>query len=308
MVILRPTLRQIEYFIAIAETGSFSQAAFALGVSQPALSAQFSDMEMSLEVKLLERRSRGVILTEAGRIALSHARQILAETRALKTAMRAHSSPFSGKLNVGVLASIGAYFLPEVARQLHARYPALRLYITENHTIGLETALISGELDVIISAWRDHSDLEHVHLFDETLYICSALDDDVMAESTPVRIEDLKSRALINLGDGFGLSQTIEELAERAGGHVSLDYRGVSLDAARQMSIMGSGIAVLPSLYALTEARRDPDFVVRLIDHPMAINSVNLVWRKTNPMRDAFFALAEELLQIKAQMPDELFA
>ena len=87
----------------------------------------------------------------------------------------------------------------------------------------------------------------------------------------------------------------IQAIAEAAGAHVSSEYEGTSLDAIRQMAEMGAGVAVFPSLYALTEARRDPDLVVRRIDDPIARREVSLIFRQTSPLKDRLVQLAEEL-------------
>lgn len=302
---MRPTIRQLEYLIVVAETGSFSRASKRLGVSQPALSTQFADMEASLGVKLVERRNKGLLLTEAGNIALSHARRIYEENHAMRRALKVLTKPFTGNLKIGVLPSIGAYFLPDVTRQLHARYPELRLQIAEARTIELETSLSEGTNDVIISAFRPHPELEAIHLFDETLWICTAVENPLMAETGPIKLSELKGQSLINLGDGFGLSHIIETLAYQAEATVSREYRGVSLDAARQMAVMGAGVAVMPSLYALTEAKRDAAFVIRRIDHADAIHGVHLIWRRTSPLRSMFSVLAQELIAIKHGMSIE---
>jgi LysR family hydrogen peroxide-inducible transcriptional activator len=76
----------------------------------------------------------------------------------------------------------------------------------------------------------------------------------------------------------------VQKLAEVAGAHVSTEYEGTSLDAIRQMAGMGAGVAILPSLYALVEAQKDPYQVVRPINHPLASRQISLVWRADSPL------------------------
>lgn len=99
-------------------------------------------------------------------------------------------------------------------------------------------------------------------------------DDPLLRGHTPVTAADLKGRPLLALSPEFTLADVVEHLASEVGAYVSSDYQGGSLDAVRQMPVMGAGIAVLPSLYALAEAIRDPEFVVRRIDHPLALHEV----------------------------------
>ncbi|MBI1340369.1 LysR family transcriptional regulator [bacterium] len=303
---MRPTLRQLQYLVAIADTGRFHKAARVLNVSQPALSAQVAEMEAFLGAPLVERGAKGARLTETGADIVARARLVLQEVEQIQQIARQRAAPFAGRLRLGVLPSIGAYFLPIATRRLHAIYPDLRLFIEEGSTTALRAGLTDGAFDVIISTPGDDADLEHIPLFSETLWICTAPDDPLMAETSPVTLPELAGRPLISLGPGFRLSQIIENLATLAGAHVSSEYRGVSLDAARQMSVMGAGVAVLPSLYALGEAVRDPDFNVRRIDHPEAVHDIALFWRRSSPFGEAFAQLAEELIAIKQTIPDDL--
>ena len=88
----------------------------------------------------------------------------------------------------------------------------------------------------------------------------------------------------LSLGYGHRLSMIVQKLAEAAGAHVSTEYEGTSLDAIRQMAGMGAGVAILPSLYALVEAQKDPYQVVRPINHPLASRQISLVWRADSPL------------------------
>src|SRR5690606_29385330 len=91
-------------------------------------------------------------------------------------------------------------------------------------------------------------------------------------------------RELLTLGFGHRLSIMAQKLADAAGAHVSAEYEGTSLDAIKQMSAMGAGVAILPSLYALVEARRDPTLNIRRIDHKQFRLDISLLWRDGSPM------------------------
>lgn len=304
---MRPTLRQLEYLVSVAENGSFSRAAKELGVTQPALSAQFAEMEAYLGAPLIERSPKGIFLTHVGQIALQHAKAILQDTREFRLAVKNATEPFSGLLKLGVLPSIGAYFLPLLTRRLHKKYPKLRFQIWENGAAHLTSALISGEHDVIFSEDSDHPALDSTHLFTESLWICAAVDDELMSSDTPVGIDALKDKTLISLGSESGFNQTIQKLAKLARANVSHEYRGGSLDASRQLAVMGAGVAVLPSLYALNEARRDPNFIVRRIDHPDAFQAISLSWRKSTPHSEMFTRFAEDVIEIKSKFMQDMF-
>lgn len=292
---MRPTLRQLQYLVAIAETGKFGEAAKRTNVSQPSLSAQIADMEEYLGSTLIERGRHGALLTPIGEEAVRRARMILRDVEDLKAVLSSDGGSLTGRIRLGVLPTIGPYLLPSVTRHLHAKYPEFRLSVREERSIDLDAHLQDGRFDTVISTADDHPNAEATPLFEESLWVCAAPDDPIAASAGDVRLANLKGRQLISLGVNHRLNHKIQAIADAAGAHVSSEYEGTSLDAIRQMAEMGAGVAVFPSLYALTEARRDPDLVVRRIDDPLARREISLIWRHTSPLKERLLQLAEEL-------------
>ncbi|MEM6900299.1 MAG: LysR substrate-binding domain-containing protein [Pseudomonadota bacterium] len=292
---MRPTLRQMQYLVAIADTGRFSEAAKRLHVSQPSLSAQIADMEAGLECVLLERSRSGAFLTPIGKEVVRRARLILSEVEDMKAVTRETVLGLAGRLRLGVLPSVGPYLLPSATKKLHNQFPELRLLVSEERTVDLETHLADGAFDLIISTPEDHSAHASEPLFDENFWICAAPDHELSTSKEAVRLSSLRGEPLLSLGPGHRLSQHIAELARKAGGHVGEEYQGTSLDATRQMAVMGAGVAILPSLYVKLEAQRDKDLTVRPIKDPSAQRTISLIWRQGSPLRDKFNAIAEVL-------------
>lgn len=299
---MRPSLRQIEYFVAVAEHGAFGVAADHLAVTQPSLSKQLATMEDELGAKLFERTSRRVTLTPLGRKLLPKARAILQDAREFRALARGSVGLFGDRLAIGVLPSIGAYFMPIANRRLHQLYPDLRLVVREAATKQLLTELQDGRIDAVIGTRTNDPDIASIPLFSETLWICAASDDPLSASEQPVGLTDLANRPLLALSPEFTLADIVERLAQEAGTFISRDYQGASLDAVRQMAVMGAGVAVLPSLYALAEAVRDPEFRVRRIDHPDAEHGILLHWRRASPLDADFRQLAEHLIAVKQEI------
>ncbi|HEV8033882.1 hydrogen peroxide-inducible genes activator [Yoonia sp.] len=299
---MRPTLRQIEYFVAVAEYGAFGAAADALAVSQPSLSKQLSTMEQELGIRLFERTSRRVSLTPTGRAVLARGRSILRDVRDFKAIARGTTSLFAAKLSIGVLPSIGAYFMPIANRRLHNLYPDLRLVIQEGATRPLLQLLKDGTIDAVIGTPTNEPEFDSAPLFEEALWVCAASDDPISLGSGPVTLSDLANSPLLSLSAEFRLNDIVEQLARKAGTYLSRDYEGGSLDAVRQMAVMGAGVAILPSLYALAEAVRDPEFKVRRLDHPDAVHPVALHWRRTSPAAEDFISLAKDLIIVKQEI------
>lgn len=295
---MRPTLRQLQYLVAIADTGRFGEAAERLHVSQPSLSSQIAEMEASLGTVLLERGRHGASLTPIGTEIVQRARRILGEVEELKAAARHSEGQLHGRMRLGVLPSIGPYLLPEAAKRLHTLFPDLRLALREERTIDLDAHLSDGRLDAVISTAEDHPSCKSLPLFQEDLWICTAAEDPLGAEPAPLRLNQLKGKELLSLGYGHGLSQIVSELARKASAHVSTEFEGTSLDAIRHMAVMGAGVAVVPSLYVASEVRWDQDLVARRLAHSGARRRISLIWRATSPLASQFDRLGEVLRDV----------
>lgn len=302
---MRPTFRQLQYLVAIADTGKFGEAAKRLHVSQPSLSAQIMDMEAQLDCPLVERGRHGAFLTPIGEEVARRARVILMEVEDMKAVTRETASGLAGRLRLGVLPSVGPYLLPNATKQLHSRYPELRLSVREERTVDLEMNLLNGQFDVIISTAKEHAAHAHAELFKETLWICAAHDDPLAESREALPLSELKGRPLLTLGPGHRFSRLIGEVARKSGAYISEEYQGTSLDATRQMAVMGAGIAVLPSLYVKLEAARDKDLCLRPLRDEIAQRTISLIWRKQSPLAQKYKVLASILKDTAANLLTE---
>lgn len=302
---MRPTLRQLQYLVAVAETGRFSEAAKRVNVSQPSLSAQVARMEEELGVTLFERATCGALLTPKGADILARARAILRDVEDLRASARQESEDLEGLVRLGVLPTIGPYLLPLATRQLHARFPQLRFSVREERTMDLKAHLHSGEYDTIISMTDDMAGTSSLPLFEEKLWICIAPDDPLATCHTPIGPAHLEGRELLSLGHWQNLNLRVQALANTAGAHVNTEYAGTSLDSLRQMAEMGTGVAILPSLYALSEMRRDPHLIIRRIDYPQASRTISLIWRDSSPISGKLETLSDVLKNAAIELLDE---
>jgi len=285
---MKPTLRQMEYLVAIADTGTFGEAAKRTFVSQPSLSAQVKDMEDHIGARLLERGRHGALLTPIGEEMVKRARLLLRQVEEMKVLGREAEGTLAGRIRLGVLPTVGPYLLPQATQRLHRAYPELRLFVREERTTDLKDHLSSGKFDVIISTPKDHPDSKHHPIVQENIYICIAPDDPLAESRAPVELGALGGREFLTLGHGHTFATLVKNLAAEAGASTSEEYEGTSLDAIRQMAAMGGSVAVLPSLYAISEAKRDPQLIVRQIIHPLAQRQISLIWRYSSPLAAKF--------------------
>jgi LysR family hydrogen peroxide-inducible transcriptional activator len=165
---MRPTLRQLEYLVAVAEELHFGHAAEREHVSQPGLSVQIKQLEQTLGAALFERDRRHVLATPAGREAAQRARLILAAVDDLAAAVQQVSNPLAGTLRLGVIPTVAPYLLPRILPLVRTRYPELRLLLREAPTHVLVSELGEGELDLVLLALEaDLGDTEVEPLFED---------------------------------------------------------------------------------------------------------------------------------------------
>lgn len=272
----RPTVRQLEYIVAVADAGQVGLAAAQLNVSQPSLSAQLAEVEADLGVSLFRRGRAGATITPIGEDVVRRARQILHELQDLRAAAQG-GGIFQGRLRLGVLPSIGPYLLPGVVKRLHQEHPSFRLIVREESTTDLNEGLRSGRLDMIISTPEDHPGARSDPLFEEHLWAAGARDHPVLQSKSRLNLDDLAGQTLLTLGSGHRLSHVVAGLAATGGGRVSDEYEGTSLDAIRLMAATGTGLAILPSLYAAIEARRGTDIRLCALDIDAARRDISLL-------------------------------
>lgn len=288
---MRPTLRQMEYIVAVADHGRFGEASRVLNVSQPSLSAQVQEAEASLGIAIFERSRAGAILTPVGVEIVRRARLILRQVEDLHAVAAHGGSGLYGRLRLGVLPTIGPYLLPLATGAMHAAYPDLRLNIRDDRPDMLQERLMDGRLDVLISTPEEHPGAHSVMLFTERLYACCADDDPLGASTAPLELGALNGRTLLTLGLGHRLTTLVHEIASRSRAYVSHEYEGTSLDAIRHMAGLGAGVAVMPELYVRCEGHRDDNVVFRRLDDDLAVRPIALCWRPESPLADGLEAL-----------------
>ena len=149
---MRPTVRHLEYSVAVAEQGSFREAAKTCHVTQPALSSQIAQFEEIIGVRIFERSRKGVLLTTAGREIIHRARRVLAGLDDLAGAANSLAEPLSTVLRLGVIPTIAPYVLPTLLPKVRRDYPKLRTLLKEDQTEVLVALANKGELDVLLLA------------------------------------------------------------------------------------------------------------------------------------------------------------
>lgn len=290
----RPSIKQLEYFIAVARTGSFRGAAEGLNISQPTITTQIANLESLLEVQLFERDRAGTALSPAGRHLLPHARLVIERLDALlEEASSAGSEGMTYRL--GVKSTFGPYALPRILPAIHEKYTDLRLYVQEEAPPVLESQLELGELDFILTSFPTNTAAiigERLIVEDIKLVMSK---DHPLACADAVSAADLRGERILTTQEGHHFTRLVEQAALRFGAEVQRDYQSTSLDAVRLMVVMGMGIAFLPALYIHSEITADSDLVVKEIKGESIARILGLAWRPTSPARKFYGRLAQDL-------------
>ena len=161
-----PTLKQLQYLVALKDHGHFGRAAEACFVTQSTLSAGLRDLESLIGITLVERTRRVVRFTPLGLRIAEKAQRVLREAEELGDLARAAGKPLSGDLRMGVIPTIAPFLLPRILPRLRAAWPDLKLYLREETTSAACDSLHRGHLDCVLLALPYHcGDIESVDLF-----------------------------------------------------------------------------------------------------------------------------------------------
>ncbi len=260
-------LRQIEYFVRVAELGSFTRASIALGVAQPALSRQVRLLEVELRQNLLLRNGRGVRTTDAGKLLLEHGRGILHQVRHAREALALARGAVTGQLALGLPPSLARVLAVPLLRRFRAGYPEGALSIHESLSVTMQESLVSGRLDLALLYNAPATpDLDVEPLFDEDLFVVGRKLERG-AEERPLPLRELARLPLVIPSRPNAIRMQVEsELAAR-GLHprIALEIDGVP--AIYDLVADGAGVAVL-TRSAVSGIQRPELFSVRRIVTP----------------------------------------
>lgn len=290
-----PSLRQLEYLLAIDEQRHFRRAAAKTGVSQPTLSAQLGALEEALGAQLVERNRSRVLLTPVGREIAEIARRIVRDVQEIRDVATHKLGEPGGTIRLGLPSTIGPYLLPRVVPRIHRAYPDLKLYVREDIPLNLPDGLDQGKYDVVIMPVpvRDEG-LEMVRLFREPLYLVVPADSELSARDQIER-KELKHRSILTLETGHHLREQVESLCKEFGAELHTDYEGTSLDTVRQMVGMGMGLSFLPGLYVHSTLSRDSSVKSINLKGRALYRTIGLLWRNTSARKPEFEQLAQHI-------------
>lgn len=281
-------LRQLEYFVAVADEASFTRAASRVHVAQPGVSAQIRQLERELGQDLFDRTGRTVRLTEVGVAMLPYARAALEAVAAARLTVDEFTGLLRGRVAVGMLTACSIVALFDLLERFHQRYPAVELTLSEANSDHLLEVLHDGRLDIALVALAGTPPLgiDSLVIADEP-FVAAVLPDDPLAASTTISLEALQERTLISLPRGTGQRASLDKAYATLGLHPRIALEASSPAVLAQLAARGLGVAILPK----SIARAHPDLHALTITHPTLRGTIELAWRAGGPTNPAARAL-----------------
>jgi len=277
-------LRQLAYFVAVAEEGNFTRAAATVHVAQPGVSAQIRNLERELGQDLLDRSGRNVSVTEAGAAVLPYARAALAAVAGARQAVEELTGLLRGHVTIGTLTSISSdqVDLPGLLAGFHDEHPGVDVTLSVANSDDLIGALRAGRLDLALiglGATTPAGIGTHVLASEPLVAVVSRRDP--LAASTTVTVAALADWTLISLPRGTGLRSALEQACAAAGVAPHVAFEAGDPRVLAELAARGLGVAVVPQSVAV--ARREQLHTL-VITEPALQGRIALAWRTDGPI------------------------
>ncbi|MFJ4744551.1 LysR family transcriptional regulator [Streptomyces sp. NPDC093108] len=302
-------IRQLRYFVTVAEEANFTRAAARLHLAQPGVSAQVRQLEKELGHLLLDRSGRSVTLTEVGDAVLPYARAAIGAVEAVRQTADEFTGLLRGQVTLGLVAGAAAaaheFDLASVLARFHADHPQVEIALTEETSEWMLTALRQGELDMAMIGLADAQPAPGISLqvlVDEPLVAAVAPDDPALTspDRTSIPLAELRDRPLISLPRGTGIRGVLDRACAQAGFRPRIAFQAAAPLFLAQLAARGLGVAVVPALPADMVSA----FGLRTLEitEPRLRGRVALAWRTDGPAGPAA-AVVLELLRTTLTVP-----
>jgi len=288
-----PTLKQLQYLVALKEHGHFGRAADACFVTQSTLSAGLRELESLIGIMLVERTRRVVRFTPLGLRIVEKAQHILRQAEELAEMARAAGKPLSGELRMGVIPTIAPFLLPRLLPKLRKQWPELKLYLREEMSQAACDSLHRGQVDCVLLALPyGCGDVDTADLFDDRLFVAFPAGEKVPQRVTPAAIDEGR---LLLLEDGHCLKDHALSACNRPELRAGAAMLGTSLHTLVQMVDNGLGITMVPEMAVEAGILNGTGVIAQPLEAEHPARRIALIWRKNSPRAREFQLLADAL-------------
>ena len=304
-MIYLPTIKQLQYLVALHRTRHFGKAAEACYVTQSTLSAGLRELETLLGVTLVERNRRVVRFTPLGDAVVQRAWRLLAEADLIAELARAAGKPLASELRLGVIPTIAPFLLPSLLPKLRAQWPELKLFLREEQSGPACEALSRGQLDCLLLALPYNcGEIEAEPLFDDPIRFAFHPDD--LPNPPPMVAPDgIDEARLLLLEDGHCLKDHALAACSRATFRPDQTVLGTSLHTLVQMVENRIGMTPLPQMAIDAGILANTSIQTRPLASADARRTIALAWRPSSPRAEEYRLFAQALKEARAGQPRE---
>lgn len=286
-------IRDLKYIIELSREQSFAKAAKKSFVSQPALSMQIKKLEEELGVQIFERKQKTFLITKIGNEILKKAEIILRESEEIKNIAKNSKDPYRGEIKIGAFPTLSPYFFPSFVKNLHKKFPKLKIFLIEEKTDLLNLKLQNGEIDCAFLASVQKNDfLASEKIFSEN-FLLAVPKNHQLSSKKKIQSKDLKGMELMLLEDGHCLRDQALEACSMMGSFEKNDFKASSLETLRHMVASDTGITFIPEI----AVKKDDKINYLEIANPPK-RTVSMYWRKSSPKIELLKEIAK-LAKIK---------
>lgn len=290
-------LRQLEYFVAVAEEANFTRAAERVHISQSGVSAQIRQLEHDLGATLIDRSGRTATLTTAGAAALGHARAVLASVNAVRQAVDDVTGLIRGRLVVGMITACTVTGLFDALAAFHLAHPGVDITLIEDSSERLTERVRTGAADLALigTAGTPPPGLGALPIASERL-VAAVPPGHPLAKAQRATLADISSYPIVCMPEGTGIRTVFDQACAARGMHPDIALQASAPDAVADLAIRGLGIAILTESMAANHEGRLHALAVDDIQTPAGLA---LIWTTTKSP-----ALRELLLHSRQAFTD----
>ncbi len=290
-----PSIKQLQYLIALQQHNHFGRAADACFVTQSTLSAGLRELETGLNAILVERTKRVVSFTALGEQVVRKAYVVLREATDIAQMAQASGRPLSGELRLAVIPTIAPFFLPKALPALRATYPDLKLFLREEMSHAACEELLRGQIDCVLLALPyDCGEVEVAELFEDSFSVAFHEQEFAPAPSS-FAPDEIEGDRLLLLEDGHCLRDQALIACERPALRINRAILGTSLHTMVQMVDNRLGLTLLPQMAINSGILNNTNVLARPLSGPRARRTIALAWRRSSPREKELQLLAEYL-------------
>jgi LysR family hydrogen peroxide-inducible transcriptional activator len=282
-------LRDLKYIVEVAREKNFARASAKVFVSQPALSMQIKKLEETLGVEIFERDKQNFLITPVGAEIIKKAEIILQESEEIRMIAKNSKDPHKGEIRIGAFPTVASYFLPNFIKNIHKKFPHLKIFLIEAKSDELITKLKSGELDLCLLAMPIADDnLIGEKIFSEK-FLLATPKGHPFSKKSKIQIKELKKQELMLLEDGHCMRDQALEICSMVKAFENQDFRATSLETLRQMVANGTGITLMPEIAVRTD---DKIAYVKIFNAPF--RTIGIYYRKSSVQKN----LIKEIIKL----------